>query len=326
MHVVTTTNLLSKYNITADVATALLTKLSPNVTILPAGNCTSIKAFTDTINDSILLFGGNDIVPMFVVGNPCNDPDQTVMTDSPYMCKTDSLFLVPDTIVGRLPDEDNGHQYDFLTTIVENQRQHLAGQVSTSGWLAYVANVWGGIGGFMNSHFNMQNLVLSPPTIQSNFQSSYILGKKYHYINMHGTTANGNFYSQINNTYPIAMQVTPGYFSNSIAFFEPCYGAYLNARNRNTSILLQALLSSACAIIGSTEIAYGPAQGSPDGCDLLSYCFYEALLQGQGIGEAFLNAKKNFASTLMTRDHNILPSNRKTLLSFNLYGTPDIRI
>ena len=63
----------------------------------------------------LVLFGGDDIVPMFVVSNPSNlwkdqDFDKTVPTDNPYasseaFSKDDqNSYLVPDRVIGRIPD------------------------------------------------------------------------------------------------------------------------------------------------------------------------------------------------------------------------------
>lgn len=64
--------------------------------------------------DYLALFGGHDIVPQFVVANPLYDPsgddDKEVPTDNPYpssrpfRAETRSSYLVPDGVVGRIPD------------------------------------------------------------------------------------------------------------------------------------------------------------------------------------------------------------------------------
>jgi uncharacterized protein YbbC (DUF1343 family) len=63
-----------------------------------------------------------------------------------------------------------------------------------------------------------------------------------------------------------------------------------------------------------------------DGIDALSYCFYNQLLQGKSVGEAFMLAKKDFSTMIIARTKNLEPSNKKTLLQTNMYGTADIKI
>jgi len=324
MIVVTTETLLTKYKISKDDALALLTKLSPNVLILPAtSNYMAIKVETDKINDDILLVGGHDVVPFAVLANPCNDPDAQVWSDAPYACTQDPLFYIPDKCVGRLPDEALNPGYDYLETVVQNQVAHINGKPTTSGWFNIVASVWKDISDFMNTNFNMSNQEIAPPAHQPDIS---ILGKKYHYINLHGAQTTPYYYGQAGGTYPIALEPKPGYFKDGIVFTEACYGGYLLNRNRGTSIPLMAMLSGAVAVVSSTAVAYGPASPPPDGADLLSYCFYTHLLKGETVGQSFLNAKKDFSTALIKRTGNLLPSNKKTLLEFNLYSTPIISV
>ena len=79
----------------------------------------------------LVLFGGDDIVPMFVVPNPSNlwkdqDFDKTVPTDNPYASSEafseddQNSYLVPDRVIGRIPDmvgdPDPAWFVDYLET------------------------------------------------------------------------------------------------------------------------------------------------------------------------------------------------------------------
>ena len=64
--------------------------------------------------DYIVILGGDDVVPQFHVPNPSfsfnGDEDETVPTDNPYATSrpfaaaSTKSYLVPDRVVGRLPD------------------------------------------------------------------------------------------------------------------------------------------------------------------------------------------------------------------------------
>ena len=66
--------------------------------------------------DYIVLIGGDDVIPYFRLVNPIfdpgpdGDPDQVVLSDNPYassrkyVAKSDKSYLVPDRVLGRLPD------------------------------------------------------------------------------------------------------------------------------------------------------------------------------------------------------------------------------
>lgn len=326
MQVITTTNLLSKYNITQETAMSLLTKLSPNVDILPTSTFSLVKAHVDGINDDILLVGGHDVVPFGILQNPCSDPDSQVYSDAPYACTKDPLFYVPDKIVGRIPDEQINAKFDYLETVINLQAGHMQNNSPNVGWFNMVASVWKGISNFMNSTFNMNNQNVVPPVQFTNLPDAQILGKRYHYLNLHGAQGTPYYYGQGPQGYPIALAPKSGNFKDGIVVTEACYGGWLQNRDRNSSIPLMALLSGAVGVIASTAVAYGPPQPPADGADMLTYCFYQHLLKGETIGEAFLNAKKDFATNIIRRDGNLEPSNKKTLIEFNIYGSPSIKI
>ena len=199
----------------------------------------------------------------------------------------------------------------------------MANKPTTSGWFNIVASVWKGISDFMESHFAMDHQEIAPPSHQPDLA---ILGKKYHYINLHGAQQTPYYYGQGMDGYPIALEPKHGYFKDGVVFTEACYGAYLIGRNANTSIPLMAMLSGAVCVAGSTSIAYGPASPPIDGADMMSYCFYTRLLSGMSVGEAFLNAKKDFSTNIIQRDGNLQPSNKKTLLQFVMFANPDLKI
>lgn len=324
MRVVTTTALLSKYNLSHDDALALLRNLSTDVDILDRTDYASVKAHCDTVQDEILLVGGHDVVPFAILPNPCNDPDQFVYSDAPYACTQDPLFYIPDKVVGRLPDEALDAKIDFIQTVVAAQKAHQLTKVGTSAWFNIVASVWKPIADFMLQTFQMQSVNVAPPTSPQTLVDNQVVGKKYHYINLHGAQGTPYYYGQGPAGYPIALEPKPGYFKDGIVFTEACYGGYIMNRHRLTSIPLQALLSGAVGVVCSTAVAYGPASPPPDGADMLSMCFYKRLLAGEPLGQAFLNAKKDFSTNIIQRDGNLQPSNKKTLLEFNLYGSPNI--
>jgi hypothetical protein len=170
----------------------------------------------------------------------------------------------------------------------------------------------------------MTNVNSAPPSSPSNLADSQVIGKKYHYVNLHGAQNTPYYYGQGAQGYPIALEPKPGYFKDGILVTEACYGGYIIGRNRGTSIPLQALFSGAAGIVCSTAVAYGPASPPPDGADLLSICFFKRLLAGESLGLAFLNAKKDFITSTMQSLNNMEPSDKKTILEFNLYGATNI--
>jgi hypothetical protein len=171
----------------------------------------------------------------------------------------------------------------------------------------------------------MQSQYVSPPSIKGTVNEQ-ILSKQYSYINSHGTKSNGNLYGQLGNTFPVLMSPTQGYFGNTLAWFDACYGFYTVGRDRTQSIPMMALYSNAVAIIGSTCVAYGPSSPPLQAADLLMEKFFKRALNHEPLGSALMNAKKDFASATIEMEGGLSGSERKTLLQFCLAGNPLITI
>ena len=92
------------------------------------------------------------------------------------------------------------------------------------------------------------------------------------------------------------------------------------------SIPMTALYNNALGFVGSSTIAYGPSAGPSQAADLLAECFYHRVITGISIGEAFMNAKIDFATQTVKNFGSLNGSARKTLISFMLYGICDIKI
>jgi hypothetical protein len=82
--------------------------------------------------DSLLLIGGDDVIPYWRLTNPVTDRvadgDEQVLTDNPYGAVSDTWdqYFAPDIPVGRLPDFAKGSIQDFVSVIeaATERRQH----------------------------------------------------------------------------------------------------------------------------------------------------------------------------------------------------------
>lgn len=324
MRIITSQQIINKYNNPGIID--LIKTISPDVDVLQQNDFASVKAHCDTINDDILIYGGPDIIPFGTVLNPANDPDNTVLTDNPYGCTTDPSFLIPNKVVGRIPDEQMAPQFDYLQAVTASQVGYLNTKSTGSGWFNLVASVWKGISDYLNQTFQMNNQYVSPPFTSGTISYNLLSNKKFAYLNTHGSQQTPYFYGQQGNTYPIALQPTPGYFKGMVVFADACYGAWLPTRSRTTSIPLMALFSGTIGFVCSTAIAYGPSAPPASAADLLCQLFYQHLLAGSSLGQALMQAKQDFAAQTIRQTGALDPESKKTLLSFNLYGNPDIKI
>ncbi len=78
--------------------------------------------------NTVFIIGGPDIIPFWKLPNPSFDSDREVLTDNPYGSR-DQTYLLPERIVGRLPDEnpeDGSAKLQFfldrLTEVIQRQR------------------------------------------------------------------------------------------------------------------------------------------------------------------------------------------------------------
>ncbi|MBN9390024.1 MAG: hypothetical protein J0I20_18500 [Chloroflexi bacterium] len=78
--------------------------------------------------NTVFIIGGPDIIPFWKLPNPSFDSDREVLTDNPYGAR-DQTYLLPERIVGRLPDEnpeDGSAKIQFLldrlTEVIQRQR------------------------------------------------------------------------------------------------------------------------------------------------------------------------------------------------------------
>jgi len=324
MHIVTSQKLIDKYG---PSVIDIVKQLSPNVDVLPTNDYASVKAHCDTINDSILLFGGNDIIPHQIVLCPSAGPDTSIATDNGYACTQDLSGLVPDKIVTRLPDEQINGKIDFIQSMVNTQVQLMQNTIPNNGFFNIVASVWNGISTYVNTTFNMNNENISPPITSATLSNTEYANKKYAFINLHGAMFNpGNFYGQFMSSYPIAIQPTPGMFNGTLVFSEACYGAYLEGRDRTTSIALANLCTGCVGFVGSSRVAYG-SSNAPGACaDILGIKFLTRILNHESIGSAFLNAKKDYIADTIRTQGMLDPEAKTTILEFLCYGLPDLII
>jgi hypothetical protein len=149
-----------------------------------------------------------------------------------------------------------------------------------------------------------------------------------HFYNCHGAEMDLNYYGQKGQSFPEALEssnlpskISPG----TIVAAECCYGAQLLDPIRNGltsySIANNYLANDAIAFVGSSTIAYGPAD-SQSLADLITQYFIKNILKGASTGRAFLEARQRF---LTESGPDLDPCELKTLAQFYLLGDPSVQ-
>ncbi len=304
----------------------------------------------------LLLVGGPDVIATHRLPNPTDDGDPDVPSDNPYGCR-DENYYIPERAVGRLPDGADGSPKLLLQNIATALAAHHAERRAHKGWLSswwewlvwmvrgqraasdssfgYTASVWrkaslavfGKIG-------PARKLRVSPPMTAAEFSSLSMGPSRYGYFNLHGVPDGPAWYGQRDPTFPADYPAFPVALRPEdvgalgcvpeVVFSEACYGASIDERTAQDALCLKFLISGNQMFVGSTCIAYGGLNSTPEAADLLALYFWQEVMAGRSGGVALQQAKVAFAQHLNTRQGYLDGEEQKTLISFCMYGDPTL--
>ncbi|MFN3528158.1 MAG: C25 family cysteine peptidase [Candidatus Altarchaeaceae archaeon] len=303
--------------------------------------------------NSVLIVGGDNIIPFHKVNNPASDDgDEIIYTDNIY-ASIDDEILIPERSVGRIPDGDN---LNFLISVLDNLLEYrgihtekakgiigllleiinmILGKkkenvdYSISGSLGDTAKVW--VEASKNIYCvlseNFKNFYSCPPTKFDNLNEEQKDKKEYYYFNLHGSEIGSNWYGQENATdeiLPIAIKpsdLNNLHIKGCIVCSEACYGAKLS----QGSIALKFLEKGCIGFCGSTKIAYGNDGLPLCDADIIAKKFLSYVMNGETFGNALMKAKQDFVIE-SSRKGYLDATEKKTLLEFVLYGDPDLKL
>jgi len=287
-------------------------------------NCRAIRDYIQEVEekwgiiDFLLFIGGDRVVPFFRLPNPCDDDDIKVLSDNPYASRDDD-FLIPERVCARIPDNCAS---DFIIKQLNKSimRTKKSFGMSAKVWKEAAKNVYQQIG-------DVRELKISPPVTSDSFRTTWLQKRDFIYFNLHGSDISPNWYGQDGDDYPIALKIENIIDASGIVASEACYGAYIINKSEKTAISLKFLdQNGVIGFCGSTTIAYGPPSPPSTEADLLVKYFFEYSKQGVTIGEAFKNAKQDFARKMIRRHGFLDDDDQKTLLQFVLYGDPLMKL
>jgi len=296
--------------------------------------------------DYLVIFGGDDIVPMFIVPNPSYDPggddDQKVPTDNPYASSAPfraskrSSYLVPDRVIGRIPDMlsdgDPGWFVDYLATATSWVSQSSS---VYAGAYAICCDEWKGAGVACTQYIGepSSRLLISPPISDGSSAASRRLRARLHMIKCHGAQLDPKFYGQKGNSYPVALtsaSLKPRLQPSTVAAAMCCYGAQVYspmdpaaADPGKWPLASTYLRKGALGFAGSTMIAW---VGVPQMmcADWIVAGYLKALLGGASLGRAFLESKQDYVRWINQQGYAPDIADEKTLIEFVLLGDPSI--
>ncbi len=333
----------------------------------PVSSCEaiSIKRLLDGLADvldlrgfqltSVLIVGGDAIIPFYRLPNPTEDPDAEVPTDAPYACHNDGE-LIPDRLVGRMLHSERGATDMLLLQLGTALQARLNASRSTRAlkaglhtprlfdWLigkrpssepvrsfGYAASVWRRAAQHVFSVIGpAQALRLAPPLGRA--EAAALLNQirpRLAYFNLHGLPDSPHWYGQRDPQFaadyppfPVALSPADINYPAEVVFTAACYGIPMAGREATTSIALRWMQNGTWALVGSTTIAYGGLDKPLVGVDLLGQLFWEQIVAGRSAGEALRQAKIGFVNQMQQRQGYLDGEDQKTLASFILLGDP----
>ena len=301
---------------------------------------------------SVLIVGGESVVPFHKLPNPTDDNDTEVPSDNPYG-SLDSNYFIADWPVGRLPGED-GSDAGLLLTEVRNAILYHENDARSNSifsqvlgaimfwnkpWimrfnnLGYTASIWRRSSlAVFRPVGEARNLYLSPVSAQTAFRVNKLASAPLAYFNLHGIEDGSEWYGQRDPVekvpgpdFPVALSPADLRKNNAvpgIVFSEACYGGHIFGKNESQSIALTLMGMGVQGLIASTTVAYGSVSTPIIGADLLGYLVMKNLKSGLAIGPAFSKAKVEFVREMNRRQGYLDGEDQKTLISFVLYGDP----
>lgn len=306
----------------------------------PVETKTTIDALcTKAKPDYLMILGAPDVVPHQSLSNPIKDEDVDVPSDLPYACngahsEEPADFTGPTRVVGRLPDVYGASDPEAILKVLNIATNCKSRNVSAyKSYYALTAFAW---------------IKSTRKTAQKAFGSSKVkfvspsdgqpwskteLQPRLHLINCHGADSDTWFYGD--DTFSADF---PTIHSNdydgrlregTVVAAECCYGAQLfdpdflqlfdpQAPNDHP-ICNKVLQEGAYGMLGSTNIAYGPADDN-DKADLVCLYFLRNVQRGASLGRALLEARQEYVANASPLD----PVDLKTLAQFNLLGDPSV--
>jgi len=305
---------------------------------------------------SLLIIGGDSVIPFHRLANTTDDEDGEILSDWPYTAR-DGDSLVAQFSVGRMPDGQSA-DLEILLRLVENAvRHHSASceggpRATSSAWIGrilkwlgpsqraatsvgYSAQVWAEASRAVFQVIgDTGGLKLSPPFTEYDFLSTHERIPTLGYFNLHGFRERPYWYGHGESEHgssvlPVALTPLSISWMNAeeaLIYSEACYGADLQDQSAEGSIALNFLASGALGFIGSTAMSYGALAPPLSGADLLGKYLWEGIVAGLPIGCALRRSRAAFIRAAAEEQGYLDGEDLKTLLSFVLYGDPSLSV
>jgi hypothetical protein len=275
--------------------------------------------------EEVCLVGDDSELPMTRVPDPA-DKDEAVLTDN-FFGRTSSPTeaeryvgdLLPSIPVARIPSSDPSVVAGVLASAAPLH-------ASWDDGAAVSAEVWRGSSHAVHEQIARgASLALVPPVSEDEIRAVLTGAPGRLYFNLHGSDQEPAWYGEGRGGHPPALRpegvrVRP----RGVVVTEACYGAKTSPGS--PSIAMAFLERGAGAFVGSTIIAWGPADPPPALADRIAIGFFARLDAGETAPAALLDAKTEILEDALAAGEPLSPAAHNTLLSFVVYSAPRARV
>ena len=309
--------------------------------------------------DYLVLFGSDDIVPMFPVPNPSFgnnsnvDTDKTVPTDNPYathlsFSPSDThSYRIPERAIGRIPDmvsepgapDGSGDPAWFIAYLdTATNWEPSAASVYNTPYAICTAEAEDAGTEFMQKTFtdtSLQPLLCPPHSDAADSPATRDeLSAGLHMIKCHGNKEDATFWGfseadQTTKDHPCAaitsaiLTALPN--APKVVATMCCYGAQIFSPKGADPwpVASTYLRKGALGFVGPTMMAWVHTSGLGP-ADWVVQSYLKNILAGQSIGNALLSSKQDYHSFYSLDDNTFADPDDKTLIEFILLGDPSI--
>ena len=278
-------------------------------------------------SDSIvIIIGGEEVFPFEKIKSQVDDGDEFVNTDN-WWASFGKDFTIPQIEMTRMPDGEDETEKSFLKMIEDSMTKN---KIDLNEKFGITAEIWRKAAENAFTHLKSQGEILSSPPHTSKSKLEFDKFEGGLYFNLHGGEQESGWYGQrdkfssYKEEYPLALEpknISKG-IKNGFIASEACYGAFINRKRNDDSIMLTALRSGVSFCIGSTSTAYGTYAPPLSEADMLVSIFFDEFLKKKNASLAFLNAKRLFAQKNIEKNGFLDDDDKKTLVEFVMYGNP----
>jgi len=301
--------------------------------------------------DYLVLLGTGDVLPFFFVPNPSfeaggdGDSDELVPTDNPYASskpfkkKRIESYLVPDRVVGRIPDLPGATDPAALLEYLAATRSwKLRPPTEFQDDYLVCCDSWKTSGAACVSYLSRPSnrLLISPPTTRTTpGPASKRYAAKFHMIKCHGAQIDASFYGQKGNRYPdvlSAADLRKKTTTGTVVGAMCCYGGAVFDPNDPAAVSpgeqpipTTYLRQGGYGYFGSTTIAWVGADDMQC-ADWVVSAALKAVMNGASLGRALLESKQGFVQWIQQQGNVPDIAEEKTLLQYHLLGDPSIHL